>query len=89
MQGMERDALHKLETGAIPIGQDRSPFVIPMNPSRMWIDLPGNGGWLDGKRGRYKDKKGRCDWCAFQRYILAAVIFTFIIWVGFKIWTSD
>jgi hypothetical protein len=47
----------------------------------MWIDLPGNGGWLDGKRGRYKDKKGRCDWCAFQRYILAGVIFTFIIWV--------
>jgi hypothetical protein len=39
MQGMERDALHKLETGAIPIGQDRSPFVIPMNPSREFLDL--------------------------------------------------
>ena len=39
MQGMERDALHKLETGAIPIGQDRSPFVIPMNPSREFPDL--------------------------------------------------
>jgi len=38
MQGMERDPLHKLETGAIPIGQDRSPFVIPMHPSREFLD---------------------------------------------------
>lgn len=36
MQGMEGDVLHKLETGAIPIGSDRSPFMIPMNPSRKF-----------------------------------------------------
>jgi hypothetical protein len=43
--------------------------------------LPGNGGWADGKWGRYKDKRVRCDWCAVQRYILAGIIFTFIVWV--------
>lgn len=34
LQNMEGDAFLEMETGAIPIGEDRSPFMIPMNSSR-------------------------------------------------------
>lgn len=29
----------------------------------MWIDFLGNGIRLDGRRGKYKDKKSWCDLC--------------------------
>jgi hypothetical protein len=53
----------------------------------------GNGGvWTavaaEGKKGKYKDKRIRCDCCTIQRYVLALVIFSFIAWVS-NSWLSS
>ncbi|CAM6052099.1 unnamed protein product [Sphagnum compactum] len=100
------DILLKMESGVMPIGEDRSPFMIPVpsNQKRHHQIIntdfagdargAGNGGvWTavaaEGKKGKYKDKRIRCDCCTIQRYILALVIFSFIAWVAYKVLTSD
>jgi hypothetical protein len=80
------DILLKMESGVMPIGEDRSPFMIPVSSNR-------NGGvWTavaaEGKKGKYKDKRSRCDCCTIQRYVLALVIFSFIAWVS-NSWLSS